>query len=93
MDWDDLYDDSWELYKKIGNTILPVFVGADAGFITDTEYSDLMVRGTVVRLAPSGVTSFALKKAHYVVVGAGWMGLVKHSHHWSFSQRLMMLPK
>lgn len=51
MDWDDLYDDSWELYKKIGNTILPVFVGADAGFTTDTKYSDLMVRGTVVRLA------------------------------------------
>lgn len=51
MDWDDLYDDRWELYKKIGNTILPVFVGADAGFTTDTEYSDLMVRGTVVRLA------------------------------------------
>lgn len=51
MDWDDLYDDSREPYKKIGNTILPVYVGA------------------------------------------GWMGLVKHSHRWSFSQRLMMLPK
>nr|DAM78746.1 MAG TPA: hypothetical protein [Caudoviricetes sp.] len=51
MDWDDLYDDSWELYKKIGNTILPVYVGADAGFTTDTKYLDLMVRGTVVRLA------------------------------------------
>ena len=36
MDWDDLYDDSWELYKKIGNTILPVYVGADAGFTTDS---------------------------------------------------------
>lgn len=51
MDWDDLYDDSWELYKKIGNTILPVFVGTNAGFTTDIEYRDLMVRGTVVRLA------------------------------------------
>lgn len=26
MDWDDLYGDSWELYKKIGNTILSVVV-------------------------------------------------------------------
>jgi len=51
MDWNDLYDDSWELYKKIGNTILPVFVGADAGFTTDTKYLTLMQRGTVVRLA------------------------------------------
>ena len=51
MDWNNLYDDSWELYKKIGSTILPVFVGADAGFTTDTEYLSLMQRGTVVRLA------------------------------------------
>ena len=51
MDWDDLYDDRWELYKKIGNTILPVYVGADAGSTTDTKYLGLMVRGTVVRLA------------------------------------------
>ena len=35
--WDDLYDDSWGLYKKIGNTILPVYVGADAGSTTDTK--------------------------------------------------------
>lgn len=45
MDWDDLYDVSWELYRKIGNTILPVYVGTDAGFTTDIEYLDLMVRG------------------------------------------------
>ncbi len=51
MNWDDLYDDSRELYKKIDNTILPVFVGTDAGFTTDTEYLTLMQRGTVVRLA------------------------------------------
>lgn len=51
MDWNDLYDDSWELYRKIGNTILPVYVGADAVFTTDTKYLDLTVRGTVVRLA------------------------------------------
>lgn len=51
MDWDDLYGESWELYKKIGNTILPVFVGTDAGFTTDTKYLMLMQRGTVVRLA------------------------------------------
>lgn len=51
MDWDDLYDDSWELYRKIGNMSLPVYVGADVGFTTDTKYVDLMVRGTVVRLA------------------------------------------
>ena len=51
MDWYELYDDSCELYKKIGNTILPVFVGTNAGFTTDTEYLMLMQRGTVVRLA------------------------------------------
>lgn len=51
MDWDDLYSDRWELYKKIGNTILSVFVGTDAGFTTDTKYLRLMQRGTVVRLA------------------------------------------
>lgn len=51
MDWDDLYGDSWELYKKIGNTRLPVFIGTDAGFTTDTKYLTLMQRGTVVRLA------------------------------------------
>lgn len=51
MDWDDLYDDSWELYKKIGNMILPVFVGTNAGFTTTTKYQELMQRGTVVRLA------------------------------------------
>ena len=44
MGLDDLYDDSWELYKKIGNTILPVFVGTDAGFTTDTKYLRLMQR-------------------------------------------------
>lgn len=51
MDWDDLYNDSWELYKKIGNMILPVYVGADAGFTTATKYQELMQRGTVVKLA------------------------------------------
>lgn len=51
MDWDDLYGESWKLYKKIGNTILSVFVGTDAGFTTDTKYLRLMQRGTVVRLA------------------------------------------
>lgn len=51
MDWIDLYDESRELYKKIGNTILPVFVGTDAGFTTGTKYLKLMQRGTVVRLA------------------------------------------
>lgn len=51
MDLDDLYDESWELYKKIGNTILPVYASTDAGFTTDTKYLNLMVRGTVVRLA------------------------------------------
>lgn len=51
MDWDDLYEDSWELYKKICNTILPVYVGTDVGFTTDTKYLTLMQRGTVVRLA------------------------------------------
>lgn len=51
MSLDDLYDDSRELYRKIGNTILPVFVGTNAGFTTDTEYLNLMQRGTVVRLA------------------------------------------
>lgn len=37
MDWDDLYEDSWELYKKICNTILPVYVGTDVGLTTDTK--------------------------------------------------------
>ena len=92
MDWDDLYDDSWELYKKIGNTILPVYVGADAGFTTDTEYLDLMVRGTVVRLAHRCYI-FCIKEGALRGSGAGWVGLVKHTHRWSFSQRLMMLPK
>lgn len=51
MDWDDLYGESWEVYKKIGNMILSVFVGTDAGFTTDTKYLTLMQRGTVVLLA------------------------------------------
>lgn len=71
MGWDDLYEDSWELYKKICNTILPVYVGTDVGFTADTKYLTLMQRGTVVRLAHRCYI-FALKKAHYVVVG-GWV--------------------
>lgn len=75
MDWDDLYDDSWELYKKIGNTILPVYVGADAGFTTDTRYLDLMVRSTVVRLAHRCyifcIKESALRSSGYWVDGFG----------------------
>lgn len=75
MDWDDLYDDSWELYKKIGNTILPVYVGADAGFTTDTKYLDLMVRGTIVRLAHKCyifcIKESALRGSGYWVNGFG----------------------
>lgn len=51
MGWDDLYDESWELYKKTGKIVLPISVGTDARFTTDTNYLDLMARGTVVRLA------------------------------------------
>lgn len=75
MNWDDLYDESWEFYKNIGNTILPVFVGTDAGFTTDTKYLKLMQRGTVVRLAHKCyifcIKEGALRGSGYWVNGFG----------------------
>ena len=75
MNWDDLCDESWEFYKNIGNTILPVFVGTDAGFTTDTKYLKLMQRGTVVRLAHKCyifcIKESALRGSGYWVNGFG----------------------